>query len=94
VAAILSLDGVQGGGTWIIMSLIGHGLFALTVLAFVGLMIATFTGRGEPADENPYGAHTIEWSASSPAPTDNFEHVPTVASATPRFDLTHEGSTS
>ncbi|MFW2333837.1 cbb3-type cytochrome c oxidase subunit I [Ilumatobacter sp.] len=94
VAAILSLDGVDGGATWIILSLVGHGLVALTLVGFVGLMVATFTGRGEPADENPYGAHTIEWSTPSPAPADNYEHVATVASATPQFDLTHEGSQS
>lgn len=94
VAAILSLDGVDGGAAWVIMSLIGHGLVALTVVGFVGLMIMTFTGDGEPADRNPYGAHTIEWSTTSPAPADNFEHVATVASATPQFDQTHEGSQS
>jgi len=94
VAAILSLDGVDGGAIWSTLSLIGHGLVALTIVAFVGLMLKTFTGSGDEADENPYGGQTIEWSTPSPAPAHNYEHVPTVASATPQFDLTHEGSQS
>jgi heme/copper-type cytochrome/quinol oxidase subunit 1 len=94
VAAMLSLDGVDGGGIWVILSLVGHALVALTVLAFVGLMLKTFTGNGDDAADNPYGGQTIEWSTSSPAPADNYEHVATVASATPQFDLTHEGSQS
>ena len=94
VAAILSLDGVDYGSIWSTLSLIGHGLVALTVLAFVGLMLKTFTGSGDRADDNPYGGQTIEWGTPSPAPTHNFEHVATVASPTPQFDLTHEGSQS
>ncbi len=94
VAAILSLDGVDGGAIWITLSLIGHGLVAVTIVAFVGLMLKTFTGSAEHADDNPYGGHTIEWSTSSPAPAHNYEHVATVASPTPQFDLTHEGSQS
>jgi heme/copper-type cytochrome/quinol oxidase subunit 1 len=74
--------------------LIGHGLMVITILAFVGLMLKTFTGSGEAAAENPYGGHTIEWSAASPAPAHNFDAVPTVASPTPMFDMTFEGSQS
>jgi heme/copper-type cytochrome/quinol oxidase subunit 1 len=66
----------------------------LTVLAFIGLMLVTFTGGGENADMNPYGAHTIEWSATSPAPTHNFEHVVAVASPTPLLDTQREASAS
>jgi len=92
VAAILAIDDVEGGTIWTILSLVGHGLVALTVLAFLGLLLKTFTGDGEPADVNPYGAHTIEWSTPSPATPHNFDHVPTVASASPVFDLMSEGS--
>lgn len=94
VSMLLSIDQVDGGAIWTVLSLIGHGLMALTVLAFVGLMLATFTGIGRPAGQNPYDGHTIEWSTPSPAPADNYEHVPTVASAEPQFDLTYEGSQS
>jgi heme/copper-type cytochrome/quinol oxidase subunit 1 len=94
VAAILSLDGVDGGTIWVTLSVIGHGLVALTILGFVGLMLKTFTGSGDAAGDNPYGGQTIEWSTPSPTPAHNYEHVATVASSTPQFDLTHEGSTS
>jgi heme/copper-type cytochrome/quinol oxidase subunit 1 len=94
VAAMQTLDGVDGGAIWTTLSLIGHGLMALTVAAFIGLLLKTFTGRGDAAAENPYAGHTIEWSAASPAPAHNFDHVPTVASATPLFDSTYEGTRS
>jgi len=94
VGAVLSLDGVDGGSIWIVLSLVGHALMVLTVLAFAGLMLAKFTGDGEAAEANPAGGQTIEWSTASPAPADNYEHVATVASAEPLFDLAQEGSPS
>lgn len=94
VAALLATGDVDGGALWNTLSLVGHGLMALTVLAFVGLMLKTFTGAGESAPDNPYGGHTAEWGTSSPAPAHNFEHVVTVASAEPQFDTTREGSVS
>jgi len=94
VGAILSLDGVDGGSIWMLLSLVGHGLMALTVLAFVGLMFKTFNGNDDERDTNPYGGHTIEWTTPERAPHANYEHVPTVASATPQFDMTADGSHS
>jgi heme/copper-type cytochrome/quinol oxidase subunit 1 len=90
VAAMLATEQVEGGGVWSLLSTIGHGVMGLTVLAMIGLMIATFTGDGDDAhadvNVNPYGGHTIEWSATSPAPTRNFEHVATISSAEPLLD--------
>lgn len=94
VAMLLSIDQVDGGSIWNVLSLVGHGVMALTVLAFVGLLLKVLTGSGEQAEPNPYGAHTIEWSTTSPAPADNYEHVPTVTSPEPLFDQIHEGSPS
>lgn len=94
VASILAIDDVEGGAVWTILSLIGHGLMALTIVAFIGLMLKSFTGGGEQAAQNPFGGHTVEWGTSSPAPADNYEHVATVASPTPRFDMAYEGSQS
>lgn len=94
VGAILAIDGVEGEAIWTILSLAGHGVVALTILAFGALMLKTFTGRGEAADENPYGGHTVEWSTPSPAPAHNYDHVATVASPSPEFDKTYEGSQS
>lgn len=92
VASFLAVGGVEGEALWTILSLAGHGVVALTVVAFAGLMLRTFTGSGEAADDNPYGGHTIEWSTPSPAPAHNYEYVATVASPTPQFDMTHEGT--
>ena len=94
VSALLTIGNVDQGSLWNILSLVGHGLMALTVVAFVGLLLKTFTGEGESAGQNPFGGHTVEWGAASPAPAHNYEHVVTVASAEPQFDLTHEGSLS
>ena len=92
VAAMLSLDYDSSGELWNWLSLIGHGLMALATLAFVGLMLKVFAGVGETAEPNPYDGHTIEWTTTSPAPPDNFEFVPTVASPSPVFDMTYEGT--
>ncbi|HZB40544.1 MAG TPA: cbb3-type cytochrome c oxidase subunit I [Ilumatobacter sp.] len=92
VAAMLSLDYDSSGELWNWLSLIGHALMALAALAFAGLMVKVFTGSGDTAEANPYGGHTIEWSTTSPAPPDNYEFVPTVASPSPVFDMTYEGT--
>jgi heme/copper-type cytochrome/quinol oxidase subunit 1 len=92
VSALLARDYADTAQLWNVLSLVGHGLIAVTVLAAVGLMVKTFTGAGDGADQNPFGGHTIEWSAGSPAPAHNFDSVPTVASPSPLFDMTYEGS--
>ena len=92
VAAMLSLDYDSSGELWNWLSLIGHGLMALATLAFVGLMLKVFAGAGETAEPNPYDGHTIEWTTTSPAPPDNYEFLPTVASPSPVFDMTYEGT--
>ena len=94
VALLLSTDQVDGGTLWTLLSLIGHGLMVLTGVAFVGLLLRVVSRAGDPAEQNPYQAHTIEWSTASPAPPHNYEHVPTVASPEPQFDLVREGSPS
>lgn len=93
VARLLSLDYDSSGSLWNVLSLIGHGLVALTALAFIGLLLKVFMS-GETADDNPFGGHTIEWGTPSPAPAHNYEHVPTVASPEPLFAAPSEGSES
>lgn len=93
VARLLSLDYDSSGSLWNVLSLVGHGLMALTALAFLGLLLKTFMS-GDVADDNPFGGHTVEWGTSSPAPADNYEHVPTVASPEPLFATPSEGSES
>jgi cytochrome o ubiquinol oxidase subunit 1 len=92
VAALLDLSYDSSAELWVWLSLIGHGLMALAALAVLGLMAKSFIGAGAAAEQNPYDGHTIEWSTTSPAPADNYEYLPTVASASPVFDMTYEGS--
>jgi heme/copper-type cytochrome/quinol oxidase subunit 1 len=65
---------------------VGHGLMALTVLAFIGLALQSFT-KGERAGDDPWDGQTLEWATSSPAPADNFVDVHVISSAEPLLDL-------
>ncbi|MGB0111949.1 MAG: cbb3-type cytochrome c oxidase subunit I [Ilumatobacteraceae bacterium] len=71
---------------WNILSLVGHGIMALTVLAFIGLALTSFK-RDDSVGDDPWDAQTIEWTTTSPAPRDNFVDVPVVHSAEPLLDL-------
>jgi heme/copper-type cytochrome/quinol oxidase subunit 1 len=93
VSTLLSIGDVSNGQLWNTLTAIGHLMVALTVVAFVGLLVKTFMS-GPQAEQNPFDGHTVEWSTSSPAPADNFAVTPTVASAQPQFDMTYEGSVS
>jgi heme/copper-type cytochrome/quinol oxidase subunit 1 len=90
--ALLDTTGVSGEGLWSALSMVGLLLVVLTVVAVALLLVQTALSSAETAPQNPFGGHTVEWSTSSPAPADNYEYVPTVASATPQFDMTYEGS--
>jgi heme/copper-type cytochrome/quinol oxidase subunit 1 len=81
---------------WNVLVTVGHGLMALTVLAFVGLALRALTGRREPVGDDPWDGHTIEWATTSPAPYDNFVDVPVITSPEPMLDLVHasDGSPS
>jgi len=72
---------------WNVLVLIGHGLMALTVLAFIGLLLSTVLGSDADAVDDPYDGQTIEWATTSPAPAGNFADVPMITSAEPVLDL-------
>lgn len=74
-------------GLWNVLVTAGHGLMAITVLAFVGLMAQAIRGRAETVAEDPWQGHTLEWKTTLPAPADNFVEPPTVKSAEPVYDL-------
>lgn len=71
---------------WNTLSAIGHGLMAVTVLAFVGLAMRSFT-RGADAGDDPWDGQTLEWATSSPAPANNFAEIHIVKSSAPLLDL-------
>jgi len=55
-------------GSWILIA----GLIAMFANLFRGLF------KGERAENNPWGAATLEWQISSPPPTENFEEIPVI----------------
>jgi heme/copper-type cytochrome/quinol oxidase subunit 1 len=72
---------------WNVLVLAGHGLMFITVLGFVGLLFKAFTAGGDEPDDTWGTGQTLEWTAPSPAPLNNFSDVPTVASSEPLLDL-------
>jgi cytochrome c oxidase subunit 1 len=63
-----TLHRVATVGSWILV-------LGMAVIA-VNLVIAL--RRGPKASANPWGAKTLEWTVSSPPPTENFHEIPTV----------------
>ncbi len=46
--------------------------------------------RGEPAGDDPWGGHTLEWATTSPPPPQNFDRpLPPIRSNRPVFDERH-----
>jgi heme/copper-type cytochrome/quinol oxidase subunit 1 len=70
---------------WNIASAAGSALIVLTVLAYVGLLV-TAVRAGAGASDDPWDAHTLEWSIPSPAPANNFASLATVSSSEPLLD--------
>ncbi len=68
------------------VSMIGHGLMLVTVLGFIGLAFKNFTS-GAFASDDPWDAHSLEWSIPSPAPAENFSDIAIVGSAEPLLDV-------
>lgn len=72
-------------GLWNLASGAGSALIAVVVLGFSGLLLqAVRSGAG--ATDDPWDAHTLEWSVPSPAPLNNFVALPTVHSSEPLLD--------
>jgi len=70
---------------WNLLAGAGAAIVALVVLAFVGLLVqAVRAGAG--ATDDPWDAHTLEWSVPSPAPLNNFAALATVHSSEPLLD--------
>ena len=74
---------------WNVVSLAGHAMMLLTVLAFVGLLVKVVGTRGAAGTvgDDPWDGQTLEWATSSPAPEANFADVMVVGSAEPLLDL-------
>ncbi|MDP4692879.1 MAG: cbb3-type cytochrome c oxidase subunit I [Ilumatobacteraceae bacterium] len=75
---------------WNTASAAGHALVAVSVLLFVLTALRAFTA-GEVAGDDPWDAQSLEWSVSSPAPSNNFVSTPSVTSAEPLLDIKPAG---
>jgi len=69
-------------GSWILV--IGLGLM------FGNLIYALF--KGKPAESNPWGGVTLEWTIPSPPPVENFETIPTINHGPYEFTQINENS--
>ncbi|MGV9566712.1 cytochrome c oxidase subunit I [Streptomyces sp. NPDC003480] len=91
VATYASFDGFGAGN---LLASCGAAFLAAGVTVFAVNMLWTLRkralGRAEPAPDDPWGGHTLEWATSSPPPRSNFtdEHpVPPITSFAPLLDL-------
>lgn len=75
---------------WFLLSMLGHALMALVLLAFMALALRGFA-KGPAAGDDPWDGQTLEWATSSPPPADNFAVIAPVLSAEPLFDMKPTG---
>jgi cytochrome c oxidase subunit I len=68
------------------LSTAGALLIGLSVVPMVWNLVSSLR-RGEPAGDDPWGGHTLEWATSSPPPEFNFTALPPIRSERPLFDL-------
>ena len=66
-------------------STVGAFVMASGVLVFLGNIVVSLR-RGAIAGDNPWGAASLEWAATSPPRPYNFAHIPAVTSSTPLWE--------
>jgi cytochrome c oxidase subunit 1 len=79
-----------GWGTLNLVESIGAGIIAIGVITFLVNVWVSLRAR-EPAGDDPWLGHTLEWATSSPPPPLNFERpLPPIRSYAPLLDLRQE----
>jgi cytochrome c oxidase subunit 1 len=73
-----------------LLATIGGFTIAVGTLPFLWNVLASLRA-GEPAGDDPWEGNTLEWATSSPPPPYNFDHLPSIRSERPVFDLRHGG---
>jgi cytochrome c oxidase subunit I len=76
-----------GWGTLNLVETIGSGIIAVAIAVFLANVWVSLRRR-EPAGDDPWLGHTVEWATSSPPPRFNFDRpLPPIRSYAPLLDL-------
>ena len=78
------------GFDWMnLLSSVGAALLGASTLPFLWNAWRSWR-HGEPAGDDPWGGHTLEWATTSPPPTTNFDGpLPPIRSNRPVWDAAH-----
>ncbi|MCC6396723.1 MAG: cbb3-type cytochrome c oxidase subunit I [Bacteroidetes bacterium] len=63
--------------TYHLISTVGSWVLVLGIIVMVVNLLIAYK-RGKTAPANPWGGRTLEWTISSPPPTENFHDIPAV----------------
>jgi len=85
---IYTYDANRGWDIWNQITTLGAFLQTPSYAIFVINIVWSYF-KGPIAGDDPWNAWTLEWSATSPPPSYNFEHIPVVRSRRPLWDLKH-----
>ncbi len=77
-----------GWGPLNMVSSIGAAILGLSMLVMLYNFWISWA-RPIPAGDNPWDAHTLEWSTTSPPPHHNYYSIPPIRSERPTWDLNH-----
>ncbi len=81
---IYTYPGGQGWDTLNLIDTIGAFILAVSMIIFTWNFIRSLK-KGEPAGNDPWDGHTLEWTISSPPPAINFPVIPTVTDRRPAW---------
>ncbi|WP_322104278.1 cytochrome o ubiquinol oxidase subunit I [Paraburkholderia sp. J41] len=73
---------------WLVVALVGAVFVGLGILALIVQIVVSIRDREANRDltGDPWGARSLEWSTSSPAPFYNFAHLPVITSMEQHWD--------
>lgn len=80
-----------GWGTLNFVSWVGAMIEDVGMFLFV-FNIVRALWKGRSANDDPWGAPTLEWATSSPPPSFNFERIPVVSSSEPLWSPPNNGA--
>jgi cytochrome c oxidase subunit I len=68
-----------------VVSTVGAYVIAISVAIFIANVVVSLRRR-EPAGDDPWEGHTLEWATTSPPPRHNFSALPRIGSYAPLLD--------